>query len=260
MAPFSPAWRLPAPGGPARLPAARFRAPRRKARHAPPRPTAAKVVLEGLYAVLALGSVALFGVRQGFDLDPEFDSLAVIADRAVCALFFAKAAWDLWKAPNRWRWWKWGWADVVASVPEVEWLRGFRGLRFVIVVRVIRSTTRSVRGATALFDVDRTRAVVAIVFSLIVVSVVAGSFLVLGMESAHPDANIRTAEAAFLWTLSTLIGAEPAGFGNHHTVTTGGRIVAVWLVTLSLGLIGSLAGLISAWIEEEPEPTPAPAS
>ncbi len=219
----------------------------------PVRPSGAAVVLEALYALLALGSVILFGVRLGFDLDPEFNDLAGIADRAVCALFFVKAAWDLWKAPNRWRWWKWGWADVVASIPEVEWLRGFRGMRFVIVVRVMRSTTRSVRGAAALFDVDRTRAVVAIVFSLIVVSVVAGSFLVLGMESSHPEANIRTAEAAFLWTISTLIGAESAGFGDHYPATTGGRIVAVWLVTLSLGLIGSLAGLISAWIEEEPE-------
>jgi len=217
------------------------------------RPSAAKVVLEALYALLALGSVILFGIRLGFELDTEFNNLAIIADQTVCGLFFVKAAWDLWKAPNRWRWWKWGWADVIASIPEVEWLRGFRGLRFVIIVRVMRSTARSVRGTVALFDVGRTRAVMAIVFSLIVVSVVAGSFLVLGMESSHPGANIRTAETAFLWTLSTLIGAEPAGFGDHHPVTAGGRIVALWLVTLSLGLIGSLAGLISAWIEEEVE-------
>ena len=122
-----------------------------------------------------------------------------------------------------------------------------------MMVRVIRSTTSSVRGAVALFDAGRTQSLVAIVFSLIVVSVVAGSFLVLGMESSRPDANIDTAEAAFLWTVSTLIGAEPAGFGDHHTVTTGGRIVSIWLVTLSLGLIGSLAGLISAWIEDDPK-------
>ncbi len=214
--------------------------------------TGAQVVLEGLYALLGLGSVVLFGVRLGFDLDQEFDSLAVIADRVVCLLFFLKAAWDLWKAPNRLRWWKWGWADMVASVPEIEPLRALRALRPIMIVRVMRSTTRSVRGAVALFGVDRTRALVAIVFALIVVSVVAGSFLVLGMESANADANIRTAEAAFLWTVSTLIGAESAGFGNHYPVTVGGRLVALWLVTLSLGLIGSLAGLISAWIEEEP--------
>lgn len=206
-----------------------------------------------LYALLALGSVVLFCIRLGFHLDSEFKRLAVLADRMVCGLFFTKAAWDLWKAPNRRRWWKWGWADFVASIPDVEVLRALRGLRLVMMVRVMRSTTQSVRGAVALFDVGRTQALAAVVFALIVVSVVAGSFLVLGMESSHEGANIDTAEAAFLWTISTLIGAEPAGFGDHHTVTTGGRIVAIWLVTLSLGLIGSLARLISAWIEDEPE-------
>lgn len=222
------------------------------------RPTsAAQIILEMLYALLALGSVILFGLRLGFDLDPEFEALAVIADRLVCSLFILKATWDIWKAPNRRQWWKWGWADVVASIPDVEALRAFRGLRLMMMVRVMRSTTRSVRGVVALFDVERTKALVAVVFALIVVSVVAGSFLVLGIESAHPDANIRTAEAAFLWTISTLIGAEPTGFGDHFPVSTGGRIVAIWLVTLSLGLIGSLAGLISAWIEdEEDEPKP----
>ncbi len=218
-----------------------------------PGPSAAKVILEALFALLALGSVILFGLNQGFELDREFQELARIADRMVCALFITKAAWDLWRAPNRWHWWKWGWADVIASIPDVEALRAFRGLRLIMMVRVMRSTTNSVRGAVTLFDAGRTQALVAMVFALIVVSVVAGSFLVLGMESSQPGANIHTAEAAFLWTVSTLIGAEAAGFGDHYTVTTGGRIVAIWLVTLSLGLIGSLAGLISAWIEDEPE-------
>ena len=220
---------------------------------ASPQPSAAKVILEMLYALLALGSVILFGLRQGLDLDTEFDALAVIADRLVCSLFITKAAWDLWTAPNRLRWWKWGWADVIASVPDVEVLRALRGLRLIMMVRVMRSTTRSVRGLVTLLDVGRTKAVAAMVFSLIVVSVVAGSFLVLGVESSHEGANIDTAEAAFLWTISTLIGAEAAGFGDHYTVTTAGRLVAIWLVTLSLGLIGSLAGLISAWIEDEPD-------
>ena len=53
----------------------------------------------------------------------------------------------------------------------------------------------------------------ATVFSLIVASVVMGSFLILGMESAHPDANILTAENALLWAVATLFGAEPTHFG-----------------------------------------------
>ena len=91
---------------------------------------------------------------------------------------------------------------------------------------------------------------IATVFSLIVVSVVISSFLILGVESTQPDANIRTAEDALLWAVATLLGAEPTYFGDHYPVTLGGRMITLWLLIVSLGLIGSLAGVISAWIEE----------
>ena len=212
-------------------------------------PTGAQVVLESLYAGLALGSVVLFGLRLHPSATREFLRLGEIVDRAICVLFFTKAVWDLWRAEDRKRWWKWGWADLVASIPDIELLRTLRGVRLILMVRVLRSTTRGVHGIATLFNVSRGRSVAATVFSLIVISLVASSFLVLGLEGGHPDANILTAQDAAWWSVSTLFGAEPSDFGGRYPVTTGGRLVALWLVVLSLGLIGSLAGLISAWIE-----------
>ena len=217
-----------------------------------PRPiTGAQIIVEALYALLALGSIVLFGLRQLPLFGPEVDRLAQMSDHAVCVLFAAKAVWDLWRAPDRLRWWKWGWADVVASIPEVEALRGLRLLRLLRIIRVLRSTTRSVSGIVHYFSVGRAKAVVAAAFSLLVVSVVMSSFLILGIEGSHPEANIRTAEAALWWAIATTIGAEPEGFGSHFPVTPVGRVLSVWLVIVSLGLIGSLAGLIASWIERE---------
>ena len=122
-----------------------------------------------------------------------------------------------------------------------------------MMIRVIRSTTRGVHGIATYFNVDRARSVAATIVALIVISVLTSSFIVLGVESGAANANILTAEDALWWSVSTLFGAEPAGFGDHHTVTTVGRVMSLWLVVLSLGLIGSLAGLISAWIEQEAE-------
>ena len=172
-----------------------------------------------------------------------------MVDYFVCILFATKAVWDLWRTPDKRRWWKWGWADLAASVPEVEALRGLRLLRLFLIIRVMRSTTQSVHSISTYFNFERTRSVIATVFSLIVVSVVVSSFLILGLESANPNANIRTAENALLWAVATLFGAEPTSFGDHYPVTLGGRLIALWLVIVSLGLIGSLAGVISAWIE-----------
>lgn len=222
-----------------------------------PRPpvSGAQIIVESLYALLALASIVLFGLRQTSLLSPALQNLAQLTDYIVCILFATKAVWDLGRAPNKLHWWKWGWADFAASIPEVEFLRFLRGLRLLLIIRVMRSTTRSVHSIVTYFNVGRARAVVATVFSLIVVSIVMSSFLVLGVETTHPESNITTAENALLWSVATLFGADPAGFGGHYPVTAAGRLVGLWLVIVSLGLIGSLAGVISAWIENEPEAT-----
>ena len=110
-----------------------------------------------------------------------------------------------------------------------------------MMIRVIRSTTTGVHGIATYFNIDRSRAVVATIFSLIVISVLTSSFVVLGLESGAAEANILTAEDALTWSVGMLLGAD---FSDHQTVTTGGMFVSLWL-------IGSLAGLISAWIERE---------
>lgn len=216
-----------------------------------PTPTGSQIVVEALYAVLALGSVALYALTLRPSASVEFRELAEYIDWVICVLFFTKAAWDLWKAPNRKRWWHWGWSDFLASVPIVEPLRGFRAIRLVLILRVLRSSTRAVHGFAALFRVGRAKTVAATVSSLITVSLILGSFLILGLESRHPDANILTAEDALLWSAATFFGAEPSDFGERHAVTTGGSVIALWLKTLALGLVGSLAGLISNWIEAD---------
>lgn len=212
------------------------------------RPSGAQIIVETCFALLAIGSLIVFGLREMSILDEERRRLADLTDLIVCALFWCKAAWDLYRAPSRKGWFRWGWADLAASVPDLDPLRPLRALRLVMMIRVIRSTTIGVHGIATYFNVDRSRAVVATIFSLIVISVLTSSFVVLGVESGAPEANILTADDALTWSVATLFGAD---LSDHHTVTTGGMLVSLWLVVLSLGLIGSLAGLISAWIERE---------
>ena len=123
-----------------------------------------QIIVETLYAALALGSIILFGLRYTSVFGSEFQNLALLLDYLVCILFASKAVWDLWRAPNKRHWWRWGWADFAASVPEVEALRALRLLRLLLIIRVMRSTTRSVHSIATYFNVGRARAVVATVF------------------------------------------------------------------------------------------------
>ena len=212
-----------------------------------------QIIVESLFAVLALLSIVVFGLRFTSISSPEFQNLTLMLDYLICLLFASKAVWDLWRAPDKLRWLKWGWIDFAASVPEVEALRGLRLLRLLLIIRVIRSTTQSIHGISTLFNFGRARAVIATVFSLIIVSIIMSSVLILGMENAHPEANIRTADDALLWSVATLFKIEPTNFGDHFPVTIGGKLIGLWLVIVSLGLIGSLAGVITSWIEQEPK-------
>lgn len=210
--------------------------------------TGPQVILEAFYAVLALGSIILFGLRWYIE-DPQFENLARVIDWVVCVFFFTKAMWDLRRAPDRKEWARWGWVDIVASIPDVEPLRALRVVRLALVVRVFRSTTRSISGFAALFRFDRARSVAALVFALIVVSLMVSSVLVLGLEAGQEGGNIRTAPDAMWWSISTMFGIEPDNFDGLRVVSTGGRLIALWLVIVAFGLLGSLAGLISSWIE-----------
>ena len=68
--------------------------------------TGAQIIVESLYALLALGSIVLFGLRQTSLLSPALQNLAQLTDYMVCILFATKADWDLWRAPNKLHWWK----------------------------------------------------------------------------------------------------------------------------------------------------------
>ena len=51
----------------------------------------AQIIVESLYAVLALGSIVLFGLRYASVFGQEFQALALMLDYLVCVLFASKA-------------------------------------------------------------------------------------------------------------------------------------------------------------------------
>ena len=94
---------------------------------------------------------------------------------------------------------------------------------------------------------------IATVFSLTIMSMAKSNLLILVVKRPHPEASIQTGENALPWVIATLFGLELAYFGDHYPVTLGGRLIALHLVLVSLGMKGSVAGVMSTSIEQEPE-------
>lgn len=192
--------------------------------------------------VFALLNVAVSSVPR---LSPEVRSILEWADQAVCGVFFLDFAVTFWRAPDRKRYFfTWGWIDLLSSIPAVSVFRLGRlgrAWRLIRVLRVLRGA-RATR-LLAMFILER-RAQGAL-FSAALLSllvVVFASIAILQLERG-PGATIRTAGDALWWTVATITTSG----SEHYAVSTGGRLLAALLTIYGFGLVGAIAGVLTAW-------------
>lgn len=130
-----------------------------------------------------------------------------------------------------------GWADLLAVAPFLRFLRLFR------IVKAYRLVHKF--GAKKIIDyISRHRAQVALfilVFAVIII-IESGSYLILVVESAAPDANIKTASDAMWWVYTTI---TTVGYGDRFPVTNGGRLVGVLVMTTGVAVFATFAGYVA---------------
>ena len=69
------------------------------------------------------------------------------------------------------------------------------------------------------------------------------SVLVLQFESKSPDANITTGGDALWYSIVTI---TTVGYGDFYPVTTAGRITAIFIMFMGVGIIGALASILAS--------------
>ena len=79
---------------------------------------------------------------------------------------------------------------------------------------------------------------------LITFLLVTFSSLAILMCEREPDSNIKTAEDAIWWSVTTI---TTVGYGDKYPVTTEGRIIAMILMLSGVGLFGTLSGLVASF-------------
>jgi voltage-gated potassium channel len=70
------------------------------------------------------------------------------------------------------------------------------------------------------------------------------------VERDAPGSNIRTAEDALWWAYVTI---TTVGYGDKYPVTSEGRIIAVALITVGVGLFGTFTAFVASWFVEKRE-------
>ncbi|MBI5331652.1 MAG: potassium channel family protein [Betaproteobacteria bacterium] len=199
-----------------------------------------------LLFMLALSVVALglLAVDALMTLDAATHDLINLLDNAVCVLFLLDFALTFWRAENRMRYFfTWGWLDLISSIPMIDALRWGRLARVFRIFRVLRAL-RAARllGGLILEYRAQSAALTAALISLLLVTF--SAIAILHLETA-PGSNIRTAEEALWWAVTTI---TTVGYGDFYPVTTEGRFLATGLMVSGVGLFGAFSGLVASWL------------
>src|SRR5262245_48044633 len=192
---------------------------------------------------LCLLALAGLGLEHAITLDEQSRIVLEYADMVICGVFLVDFFLSLWRAPDRWRYFRtWGWLDLISSLPAFTLARWGRFARIARIVRVLRAI-RATRILGQLVLTRRAESAFLAVSLLALLLIVTSSLAILQFEIVG-DSNIRTAEEALWWSITTV---TTVGYGDRFPVTTEGRLVAVVLMGAGVGLVGTFSGLLAAW-------------
>ncbi|SDL37234.1 voltage-gated potassium channel [Modicisalibacter muralis] len=182
-------------------------------------------------------------------LSPEVSQLLQYMDVIVCVFFFIDFCIRFRAAKDKWRFMRWGWIDLLASIPAGV-LVGARAFRVIQVIRLLRAI-KSMEMIWRLLFRNRAEGIFASAATATVLLVAFGAITMLLVESPNPDSPINTAEEALWWAIVTI---TTVGYGDYYPVTTLGRVVAVLLMIGGVGLFGSFAAYVgSLFVVDEGE-------
>lgn len=193
--------------------------------------------------VLCVLAIASLGFETLASLSAPVREILEYADNGVCMIFLADFLRQLLKAPRRGSYFvRWGWLDLISSIPMVDVFRVGRLVRIIRIVRVLRAF----RAAKLLASFLLGRRAEGLFFAATLVTlllIVCSSIAVLQFEDV-PGANITSASDALWWAVTTL---TTVGYGDRYPVTGEGRIVATILMTAGIGLFGTFSGFVASW-------------
>jgi voltage-gated potassium channel len=191
--------------------------------------------------ILTLYVLGALVVNTFWQLPSEISRLLSYFDYLICAFFFLEFSYRFAKADNKLVFMKWGWIDLLSSIPMVDFLRAGRLLRLIRLIRVVRAF-KSTRQLLNHVFANKAKGTLTSVSILAVLLIIFSAIAILEVEDA-PNSNIKTAEDAIWWTYTTI---TTVGYGDKYPVTTEGRILAMVLMTFGVGLFGTFTAYVAS--------------
>jgi voltage-gated potassium channel len=186
-----------------------------------------------------------------------------VFDNLICVVFLLDFAINLLASRPRRQYFVYqrGWLDLLGSIPSFGIFPAAGLLRLARISRLAR-IARLLQGSNRralIDDVVRNRGEYAIFITLLAAFLVisVSTIIVVQVESANPDSNIKTGGDALWWAFVTI---TTVGYGDKYPITLIGRATAIFVMFAGVGIIGSLASILASILVPSPEETAASAA
>ena len=147
-----------------------------------------------------------------------------------------------------------GWLDLLGSIPSLGVAFKYSGLfrlarlsRLARITRLLRGKNREALVKDVVENRSQYTVFITILMTILVLTV--ASVLVLQYESKSPEANIQSGWDSFWYSIVTI---TTVGYGDRYPVTVGGRITAMFIMFMGVGIIGALASILSSLLVGSP--------
>ena len=199
-----------------------------------------------LILVLSVYVLAALMLDTFLKLPIEISRMLGIIDNVICGVFLFDFAQRFYKAESKLAFMKWGWIDLVSSIPTLDFMRAGRALRLIRLLRILRAF-RSTKHLVQHIFKRRTQGALTAAAVIAILMIIFSSIAILQVED-DPNSNIKSAEDALWWSYVTI---TTVGYGDKFPVTTEGRLIAVLLMTVGVGLFGTFTAFLASWFVDQ---------
>jgi len=194
--------------------------------------------------VFSIFSLALLPIQMLYKGSEDILQIVDSADYVLCSFFFADFVKQFIQAKGaRLAYMKYGWIDLLSSIPIIPGAALGRIFRILRILKVIRQVSKLSDITEGLFR-NPTAGAFAVTSVLAVSTVFMSAFLVLEAECNVAGAKIKNAGDALWWAVTTV---TTVGYGDRFPVSTEGRMLAVLLMLTGISLVGVITASVASW-------------
>lgn len=196
--------------------------------------------------ILSVYVLVVVFLETFFITDPELSLLLQRIDLCICFVFLADFFINLHNAPRKLAYLKWGWIDLISSIPLIDPFRWGRLARVIRILRFVR-TLKSMKVLISSLNASRFQSLTLVVLLITFMAYTICAAAILELER-NAASGISTANEALWWAFINIMNSKVS---VAQAQSTGGIVATVVLNKIGLLLFAYLNAITIAWLVQK---------